>query len=93
MNITAIFLNSPFDDEIRIDCESIKLNTTTDGEIVILPNFRKSIFEIKDTILECKNNDKIRKIQISGNGIIKFDNKNNILNCFGLFSEIKDTDK
>lgn len=87
MNITAIFLNSPFDNELRIDCESVKINTFKEGEIVILPNFRSSIFEIENTIVECNNGSNIRKIKINGTGIIEF--KNNTLNCFGTFEEIK----
>ena len=82
----AIFSNSPFDNEIRVDCEMIKMNTYKDGEICILPNFNNSIFEVNDTIVICKNNELVKKIKINGNGIIKFED--NTLNCFGSFEEI-----
>ena len=82
----AIFSNSPFDDEIRVDCEMIKMNTYKDGEICILPNFNNSIFEICDTVVFCKNNNNVKQIKINGTGIVKFEN--NTLNCFGSFEEI-----
>ena len=87
MSIIAIFTNSPFDQELRIDCDMLKMNTQKDGEICILPNYQKSIFNIAETIIEAINETGTTKIKISGNAVIKFDN--NTLNCFGQFSKIE----
>ena len=86
MSIIAIFTNSPFDQELRIDCDMLKMNTQKDGEICILPNYQKSVFNIADTIIEASNGAEQTKIKISGNAIVKFNN--NILNCFGRFTKI-----
>ena len=87
MSIIAIFTNSPFDQELRIDCDMLKMNTQKDGEICILPNYQKSVFNITDTIIEASNGTEKTKIKISGNAIVKFNN--NILNCFGRFTKME----
>ena len=87
MCIIAIFTNSPFDQELRIDCNMLKMNTQKDGEICILPNYQKSVFNIADTIIEASCGKEKVKVKISGNAIIKFNN--NTLNCFGQFTRIE----
>lgn len=86
MSITAIFANSPFDKEVRIDCKILKMNTDKDGEICILPNFNNSIFEIKDNVIEVECDNTIKKIKIIGTGIVKFEN--NTFICLGSFKKI-----
>lgn len=87
MSIIAIFTNGPFDQELRVDCDMLKMITPKDGEICILPDYQKSVFNIADTIIEASCGKEKVKVKISGNAIIKFDN--NILNCFGRFNKIE----
>ena len=86
MSIMAIFANSPFDNEIRMDCKMLRMNTKKDGEVCVLPNFNNSIFEIDNSIIFVSTDSGEKKIKIDGVGIIKFEN--NILTCFGKFTEI-----
>ena len=82
----VIFSNSPFDKEIRIDCDMIKMNTKKYGEICLLNNYRNSIFEISDCDIIFKTKDGDKKIKLNGNGIVEV--KNNNVSCFGDFEKI-----
>ena len=88
MSITAIFANSSFDNEIRIDCNELRMNTKKDGEICILPNFNNAIFEVENCIINILSNGKTIKIKIINSAILQFNN--NLLHCFGNFEQIKD---
>ena len=46
--MTAVFVNSPFDKEVRIDCKEFKAKSSKYGEIVILPKHRNNIFTISE---------------------------------------------
>ena len=85
MYITAVFISDPFSQELRIDCDELKVKTVKYGEICILPNFNNSIFEVKDTYIDVITNKSIRKIKVINSGIIKY--KNNTLTYFGNFKE------
>lgn len=89
MYITAVFINDPFSQELRIDCNKLKIKTVKDGEICILPNFNDSIFEVEDTCIDVITNESVRKIKVINSGIIKY--KNNTLTYFGNFKESEST--
>ncbi len=87
MSITAIFANSPFDKETRLDCKMLKMNTIKDGEICILENFHHSIFEIKDTIINVFTEpEAVKQFKVTDVCIAKFEN--NKFTCFGNIEEI-----
>ena len=44
--MTAVFINSPFDKEMRFECKEFKTNNSKYGEVVVLPKHRNSIFTI-----------------------------------------------
>ena len=83
----AIFANSPFDKETRVDCEMIKIKKKKNGEICILPNYNNSIFDIENAIIEIINKSNTTKIKINNSAVVTFENNNFI--CFGLFEELK----
>lgn len=82
----AVFANSPFDTEVRIDCKMLKLRTKEDGDICILPDFNNTIFDIEDAIVYLESDTESRKIKIIGTGVAKFEN--NKFMCFGKFEDI-----
>ena len=82
----AVFANSPFDDELRIECKMLKINTQAYGEVAILENYSKSIFDVKDTIVEIQNGDKKAQVQIIGKAIVKIEN--NTINIFGAYEKL-----
>jgi len=82
----AIFANSPFNEELRLDCHLVKMNTKAHGEVCILENYAKSVFDIENTIVELKNNDKLEKVNILGNAIVKVEN--NTINFFGTYEKL-----
>ena len=85
MSIMAIFANSPFDKEKRIDCKMLKLHSIKNGEICILPNFHNAILEIKDNIICIDTNNQQKSIKIHTTGIAQF--KDNVFTYFGGFTE------
>lgn len=85
--MTIIFSNSPFDKEVRFDCQKVKMNTEKFGEICILPNYRDTIFDINNStisVLDAKNTEV--QMKITNSAIVKV--KNNIVNVFGQFQAI-----
>ena len=86
MSITAIFANSPFDEEVRIDCKMLKMNTRKDGEICVLPEFNNSIFEVDDSVIDIMTGDGTIHVKMLGSAIVRF--KDNVLTCFGRFEKL-----
>ena len=85
--MTIIFSNSPFDKEVRFDCQKVKMNTSKYGEICILPNYRDSIFDINNSIISIFGaENKEVQVKITHSAIVKV--KNNIVNVFGQFNEV-----
>ena len=82
----AIFANSPFDNELRLECKILKINTKAYGEVAVLENYSKSIFDVKDTIVEMQNGEKKTQVQIIGNAIVKIEN--NTINIFGMYEKL-----
>ena len=80
-------INSPFDNEIRFSCKSVKLISTKNGEIVILPNHYDMIFSIKNSKIEVKCEDGgVKIVEIIGEAIAKI--KDNNLTIFGVYKLI-----
>lgn len=81
----AIFINSAFDNELRLECNRMKVNTKKDGEICILPKYYNTVFEVSDATIVVSSEEKEKKIKVIGNGIVKVDNDN--IYCFGRYEE------
>ena len=73
--MTAVFISSPFDKEMRFECKSFKTNNSKYGEVVILPKHRDSIFAINSgSNIEIQdNNDKKVCLAINENSVVKID--------------------
>ena len=85
MSLSAVFLSSPFDKEIRYDCDSIKLRSDKDGEVCILQNYNDCIFTISEGLIEISSGGKIIKLKILSKGVVKIED-----NCFYCFSSFKE---
>ena len=73
--MTAVFINSPFDKEMRFECKEFKTNNSKYGEVVVLPKHRHSIFTIDaGSSVEIKdNNDKKVNLVVNEKSVVKID--------------------
>ena len=73
--MTAVFINSPFDKEMRFECKEFKTNNSKYGEVVILPKHRNSIFTIDaGSNIEIKDNsDKKVNLIVNEKSVVKID--------------------
>ena len=73
--MTAVFINSPFDKEMRFECKEFKTNNSKYGEVVVLPKHRNSIFTIDaGSSVEIKdNNDKKVNLVVNEKSVVKID--------------------
>ncbi len=80
-------ISSPFDQELRFSCQSVKANTAKNGVIVILPKHCDMIFTINNSKIEVKCEDGTTKmIEIIGEAVAKIQNNN--LTIFGVYKTI-----
>ena len=85
--MTVIFVDNPFGQELRFSATRVKLQSAVEDEICILPNFFNSIFPVKKCVVEVNENvdGETKKIQLLSSAVARFEN--NKLTITGTFKE------